>query len=206
MTRHRLTVIAIALTLAAAAQPAAAQPATDCFDRAKDAAGITACEQSAAAAFRTITPGRAYELKEARGDRVLLFDVRSRAEVALVGAPGVIDAVVPLAELAHPLQEDPERRDLRMDAQPGFVDTAGAWVAVLGGDRQTPVILICRSGERARTAARLLREAGYMDVSVVEGGFEGPLGRDGVRRGGWKDSGLPWVARVDPERIFGSRE
>jgi rhodanese-related sulfurtransferase len=204
---QRLTALALALALAfaAAAQPAKAQSSADCFDRTTDLAGMVACEQADGDARESpaISPWRAYELKEVHGRRVLLLDVRSRAEVALVGAPDFIDAVVPLAELALPYQADSERRDLRMVAEPNFVHVARAWISVLGGDEQTPLIVICRSGERSRTAARLLRAAGYADVSTVAGGFEGTLGRDGRRYGGWKDAGLPWVAQVDPALMFG---
>jgi rhodanese-related sulfurtransferase len=74
---------------------------------------------------------------------------------------------------------------------------------VLGGDRHTPLLLICRSGERSMRAAQMLRAAGHEHVAVVTGGFEGEIGTDGKRHGGWKDAGLPWVARADEALIFG---
>jgi rhodanese-related sulfurtransferase len=150
-----------------------------------------------------VTPWRAYELKEVHGQRVLLLDVRSVAEVAFVGAPDLVDAVVPLAELAQPLQADPNRGDLRLLPATHFEAIVQAWVAALGGDAQTPLLLLCRSGDRAQRAALRLRAAGFADVSVIEGGFEGTLGRDGRRHGGWKDAGLPWTARVEPRLLFG---
>ncbi|MCU0939589.1 MAG: rhodanese-like domain-containing protein [Burkholderiaceae bacterium] len=200
---------AVAVALAAAGMsPLPAQAGADCFARSASLDEFERCDEAAPAEapVATVTPWRAYELKEVHGRRVLLLDVRSVAEVAFVGAPDLVDAVVPLAELAQPLQADPARGDLRLLPAPHFETIVQAWVAALGGDADTPLLLLCRSGDRAQRAARQLRAAGFADVSVIEGGFEGTLGRDGQRHGGWKDAGLPWSARVDPVRLFGEAD
>lgn len=46
-----------------------------------------------------------------------------------------------------------------------------AGVKAMAPDVQTPVALYCRSGARAATAQRALREAGYVDVNNL-GGLE----------------------------------
>jgi rhodanese-related sulfurtransferase len=46
--------------------------------------------------------------------------------------------------------------------------------------RDTPVAIICRSGNRSQTAADLLVRAGYTDVSNVQGGMIA-----------WKSAGFP---------------
>ena len=54
-----------------------------------------------------------------------------------------------------------------------------------------PVLLLCRSGVRARRAAQLLSLAGYTDVRVVVGGYDGTRGPFGeVLEPGWRRSGL----------------
>lgn len=197
--------LAVALGMASMLPTPVLAAVGECFARAADVTEFAACEGGApdAVPVATVTPWRAYELKEVHGRRVLLLDVRSLAEVAFVGAPDMVDAVVPLAELAQPLQADPARGDLRLVPNAHFEDVARAWVAALGGDDQTPLLILCRSGDRARQAAHRLHAAGFTDVSVIDGGFEGTLGRDGRRHGGWKDAGLPWAARVESRLLFG---
>jgi len=57
-----------------------------------------------------------------------------------------------------------------------------------------PLVLICRSGNRSRDAARALLDAGLRSVAIVEGGFEGPLDDEHHRNtvAGWRFAGLPW--------------
>jgi rhodanese-related sulfurtransferase len=79
----------------------------------------------------------------ARGEELRLLDVRSPAEFEAVHIPGSIN--VPLDILSEHLDE------LACLAQ--------------------PLVLICRSGNRATQAARTLAEAGITDVPVLEGGI-----------------------------------
>jgi rhodanese-related sulfurtransferase len=101
-----------------------------------------------------IGPRDAAELLRA-GDAKLL-DVRSPAEFESAHIPGSYN--VPLDQLP---EHGAELRDL-----------------------QQPVVLICRSGNRARQAEMLLRESGLPLVHVLEGGLEAwqSTGLD-VRRG-----------------------
>jgi rhodanese-related sulfurtransferase len=140
------------------------------------------------------------------GKDALLIDIRSRAEIAFVGMPAGVDVIVPFAEIAQPLHWDPSRRDLQLVSDPRVVATVEAHIARKGGDRKTPLLLICRSGERAATAAQLLQNAGLERVVVVKGGFEGNIGADGRRRGGWKDAGLPWFAKTDAALMFSGHD
>jgi len=81
-----------------------------------------------------------------------------------------------------------------MAANPDFAAEAAAAVQSAGADRNTPILLLCRSGARSRAAAIALTQAGFAQALNVADGFEGNL--DGERhRGltsGWKASGLPW--------------
>ncbi|MFN8526024.1 MAG: rhodanese-like domain-containing protein [Chloroflexota bacterium] len=50
-------------------------------------------------------------------------------------------------------------------------------------DRGRPIITTCGGGGQASLAAKLLKDMGFTDVSIVEGGTNG-----------WKQAGLPTVA------------
>lgn len=112
-----------------------------------------------------------------------LVDVRTQAEWSFVGLPdlGSLGREVELVEW----QSFPT-----MQQNLGFV----ADVAAQGADKATPVLFLCRSGARSRSAAIALTQAGYSKAYNVAGGFEGDL--DGARhrgnRNGWKAAGLPW--------------
>lgn len=61
--------------------------------------------------------------------------------------------------------------------------------------KTAPLIFICRSGGRSKSAAIALTKAGYKHCYNLAGGFEGP--HDNAKhRGsvaGWKAAGLPWT-------------
>lgn len=80
------------------------------------------------------------------GDEVLMLDVRPAAE--FVGEQGHIAGArnIPLDELAGRLAE-------------------------LEDFRQRPIRLLCRTDRRSAQAARLLIEAGFADVQVIQGGM-----------------------------------
>ncbi|MFM8444578.1 MAG: rhodanese-like domain-containing protein [Methylococcus sp.] len=107
----------------------------------------------------------------------LLIDVRDPVEFAFVGYPvGAINV---------PWKFAPEMR-----ANPDFLADVGR----LAPSLDTPLYLICRSGQRSLAAAEALAGVGYRCVVNIEEGFEGPLD-DHKRRGalgGWRYHGLPW--------------
>jgi rhodanese-related sulfurtransferase len=58
--------------------------------------------------------------------------------------------------------------------------------------RDTKLLVGCLSGGRSQRACQLLLEAGYADLTNVQGGFGGARDRGGrVLVEGWRDSGLP---------------
>ena len=115
--------------------------------------------------------------------KAVLVDVRTQAEWNFVGLPDVstLGREVALIEW----QMFPT-----MQVNPRFKgEAAGAQ-----GDKDAPVLFLCRSGARSRNAAIALTQAGYTKAFNIAGGFEGDL--DGARhrgaKNGWKASGLPW--------------
>ena len=112
----------------------------------------------------------------------VLVDVRTQAEWNFVGMPDLrsIDKQVRFVEwLSFPAGE----------VNDAFVEQAGN-----GLDKDTPILLLCRSGARSQAAAVALTEAGFTQAVNVAPGVEGDLDGESHRHGGWKDE-LPWVQR-----------
>ena len=114
-----------------------------------------------------------------REPATLFIDVRMEIESLYVGRPpGVIN--IPWYEY------------------PALTPEPAAFVAAVdrenGGDRDRPLLLLCRSGKRTLEAGRALEEAGYRREHNVLHGFEGDLD-DRFHRSslnGWRHDGLPW--------------
>jgi UPF0176 protein len=100
-------------------------------------------------AGRHLTPHQLHELMARRGREVVLFDSRNRYETEIGRFRG---AVVPDANAARELlhQLDSGRYD-------GFKDR--------------PVVTYCTSGVRAEVLSTLMRNRGFTDVSVLDGGI-----------------------------------
>ncbi|HVG98946.1 MAG TPA: rhodanese-like domain-containing protein [Chloroflexota bacterium] len=94
---------------------------------------------------------------------VVVVDVREAEDLAATGVvPGAVN--IPLGML--PLRADTELpeslRDPRLQ------------------DRSTPVITTCGGGGQAALAAKTLKDMGFTNVSMIDGGTRG-----------WKEAGLP---------------
>ena len=140
-------------------------------------------DRSSHGAPKEVSPAEAYDALKS-GAHALLLDVRSAAEWTFVGQP-----VGPRGILSVEWQSYPG-----MGLNPDFLKQATAAIAAAGGDKTTPVFVICRSGGRSRSAASALIAAGYQAINVAEG-FEGDLDPSSGRRSqfnGWRHAGLPW--------------
>jgi len=130
-----------------------------------------------------ISPKQAWVLL-AQEPGAVLVDVRTRAEWAFVGVPDLANLGKKTVLLSW--QDYPE---MAIDAQ--FAAKLKGQV----GQATGPVLFICRSGARSRSAAIAATAAGYARCFNVAEGFEGD--KDGAshrgQRGGWKFAGLPWV-------------
>ncbi|MFO1184868.1 MAG: rhodanese-like domain-containing protein [Bauldia sp.] len=117
-----------------------------------------------------------------------LIDVRTQAEWAYVGVPlleGAGKSPVFIEWQSYP----------SMAIAGGFVAQLLDELAKRGVAKSAPLLFICRSGSRSRSAAIALAAEGYSQCFNVEGGFEGPRNEEGHRgeTEGWKAEGLPWV-------------
>jgi rhodanese-related sulfurtransferase len=93
----------------------------------------------------------------------LVIDVRQSEEIPGTGAvPGSLN--IPLGVL--PLRADTELPESFREAKLQ--------------DRSTPVITTCGGGGQAALAAKTLKEMGFTNVAIMDGGTRG-----------WKEAGLP---------------
>jgi rhodanese-related sulfurtransferase len=123
-----------------------------------------------------VTPQEAYAVISQDSSAVLV-DVRSRAELELVGR-------VPVA--TH----------VEWAFYPGMVANAD-FAAQLQAqvDKSRTVIFMCRTGGRSHNAALLAQQLGYSNAYNMIEGFEGQANEHKQRTliNGWKHAGLPWT-------------
>ena len=130
-----------------------------------------------------LTSAQAYEMLKQDG-RAVLVDVRTTPEWQFVGVPDLRD--LGRTPVFQSWQIYP-----RMDTSKDF----GKALKDSGIEPDDPVLLLCRSGVRSRSAAMALAAEGFSRAYNVSDGFEGPLDTTSHRGQvcGWKASGLPWV-------------
>ncbi len=107
----------------------------------------------------------------------VLIDVRTKMEHLFVGHP-------PKA-IHIPWKEAPD-----WQLNPNFV----AQVRQVVLNPNTPILLLCRSGQRSLEAAAVLQASGYTHLINIQEGFEGVLDENKQRGkvNGWRFAGLPW--------------
>ncbi len=147
-----------------------------------------------------VTSREAYDKWKAAPDKVTVLDVRTPEEYVFIGHAEMAWNI-PLA--AQSYQWDAEKKQLPMRPLPDFV--ARVRKVAKPGDT---ILVMCRSGGRSARAVNLLANAGFTNVYNITDGMEGDEVKDpdSVFNGqrlvnGWKNSGLPWTYKIDPERM-----
>src|SRR5512135_2803246 len=140
-----------------------------------------------------LLPKEAHQFVKAQKGKVLFVDVRTRAE-----------ALVPYVEFQEFMTDwDDKRSFYRLEPFNDFVPEVERRLKEKGLTKDDPVVLMCRSGERASRAADLLADSGYKRVYTVVYGFEGELSDKGRRSvNGWKNAGLPWSYELDRKKMY----
>jgi rhodanese-related sulfurtransferase len=151
-----------------------------------------------------LTAEQAYEL--ARQDpKVVLIDVRAQAEVAFLGLPQIAARNVPYMQLDPDYSFDAAKGEYKLVLNPDFAAAVKALLDERSQDRNSRIVLICRSGTRSAKAANLLSGSGYSHVYSVVDGFEGDKDKAGRRTiGGWRNVGLPWSYKIIPAQAYKS--
>jgi rhodanese-related sulfurtransferase len=148
-----------------------------------------------------VTAAQAYEKWKSATDKVKIIDVRTPEEFAFVGHPEMAWNI-PLAFVTY--QEKDGKIEYGLKMNPDFV----AGVKKIAGPTDT-LLLMCRSGGRSAMAVNQLAAAGFKNAYNITDGMEGDKVEDpesvfyGKRmKNGWKNSGLPWIYSIDPEKII----
>jgi rhodanese-related sulfurtransferase len=126
--------------------------------------------------IENLTPQASWELMQ-QNPTAVLVDVRTQMEHAYVGHP--------IGAVHIPWKEAPG-----WEINPNFI----AEVTNLIPEKERPILLLCRSGQRSLSAAQALEQAGYKHLVNIVDGFEGLLDGNKHRNtiGGWRFCGLPW--------------
>jgi rhodanese-related sulfurtransferase len=148
-----------------------------------------------------VTSAEAYDKWQAAPDKVKVFDVRTLEEYLFVGhAPMAWN--IPMFFQTH--EWDADKGHFKMAPNPDFLSE----VKQVASPDET-ILVMCRSGGRSAMAVNLMAENGYKNVYQITDGMEGDSVKDplsvynGKRlRNGWKNSGLPWTYKPDPEKIL----
>jgi rhodanese-related sulfurtransferase len=135
-----------------------------------------------------LSPKEAWELLS-KDQRAVLVDVRSQPEWSFVGQPDLTALGKRPLSISWQLWSAVPRPG--MVPNPAFAADVEAAVS----EKEAPLIFLCRSGVRSKSAAVALAARGYRHCYNLAGGFEGP--HDSAKhRGavtGWKAAGLPWI-------------
>ena len=126
--------------------------------------------------IENLNPQQTWDFLQQNPNAVLI-DVRTKMEHLFVGHP---------PKSVHiPWKEAPD-----WQLNPNFV----AQVRQVVSNPNTPILLLCRSGQRSLEAAAALQASGYTHLINIEEGFEGALDENKQRGNvnGWRFAGLPW--------------
>jgi len=145
-----------------------------------------------------VTAAEAYERWQLWPAKVRILDVRTPEEYLFIGHPEMAWNI-PVA--LQSWEWDAVKGHFPMRLLPDFVDRVK--------EPFTPdltLLVMCRSGGRSALAVNLLAQAGFKEAFNVTDGMEGdavadPGSPNHGRRlvNGWKNAGLPWTCKIDPE-------
>lgn len=147
-----------------------------------------------------VTAKEAYEQWKAAPDRVFIIDVRTPEEFLFVGHP---DMAWKIPVFAQTYEWDAAKACFPMRPLPDFV----ARVSEVAKPDDI-VMLMCRSGGRSALAVNMLASAGFKHAYTILDGMEGDKVEDTESvfngmpmRNGWKNSGLPWSYKINPDKL-----
>ena len=117
----------------------------------------------------------------------ILVDVRTSVEWNFVGLPDLSKLQKDIVLLEW--QQYPA-----MNVNSAFITELSSLIEKVGGDQDTEIYFLCRSGVRSKSAAIAMTNEGFKNCFNVAGGFEGGHNEQKHRGllNGWKASDLPW--------------
>lgn len=154
-----------------------------------------------------LTAREAAELKAAQGPAVLFVDVRSKAEATFLGMARDVDALIPYQDFSGETAPwDAKAGSYALEANLDFLPMLEKALKARQLGKDSPIMLMCRSGARSATAVTLLARYGYTRVYSVVDGYEGDVAKDGPKAGqravnGWRMEGLPWSYKLSADKM-----
>lgn len=153
-----------------------------------------------------LTAKDTYEVLQNDANNILFIDVRTRSEVAFVGMTHLVDANIPY--MVSDIDGWNEKKS-QFDMMPNsnFSIAFKDALQSKGLNKDSKIIVMCRSGSRSAKAANLLDQMGYKNVYTVVDGFEGDKAKSGPNKGhrvvnGWKNSDLPWSYKLAKGKMY----
>jgi len=134
----------------------------------------------------------AYEIVLKSPSNTFIIDVRTRAEYQFVGHPDLPNGVPNIPLKFYPSWEI--NKDFVKNVEERY-------------KKDDILITICRSGKRAKRAAKLLLDAGYKKSFYMTDSFEGSKDANGHRTvNGWKVNALPYTYTLDEQLVYKTEE
>jgi len=154
-----------------------------------------------------LTATEAAAMKQANPSKVLLIDIRTRAEAMFLGMASMADYLVPLLDFPEVWEWSESEGEYLQQGNPHFVQDIEKRMKQAGLTKDDPVILICRSGVRSNNASGLLAHFGFKQAYTVIDGYEGDKASSGPQKGqrvvnGWKNAQLPWSYKLDSRKVY----
>ena len=153
-----------------------------------------------------ITAKEAYTSVKYEARDILFIDVRTRAETEFVGMTSMIDANIPY--MVQDVDSWNEKKmKFNMEPNSNFAIVFDDAIKAKNLNKDSKIIVMCRSGSRSAKAANLLDKLGYKNVYSVVDGFEGDKAKSGPNKGhrvvnGWKNSDLPWSYKLAKNKMY----
>lgn len=144
-----------------------------------------------------VTATEAWAMWQANPEKTVILDVRTQEEYMLVGH-------APMAHNIPVMLLKPTREKITMKPNPDFVSQVTSRF-----NKDTTLLLMCRSGGRSAKAVNKLAKAGYTKAYNIIDGFEGGkvkkkesphFGKRMVN--GWKNSGAPWTYDLNRKLLY----
>lgn len=203
MKRRALAILtAAALATCSAALAAKGEPVN--INPSVDAAEVKKKNQSDLGLY--VTAKEAYDIVSKHGDDVLFIDVRTRPELEYVGWTPLIDKNIPYVVNDFYVWDQKKPRFAK-NPNSNFTVAFEEAVKAKGLNKDSTILMMCRSGNRSAKAASLVAKLGYKNVYSVVDGFEGGKAKSGPEKGhrvvnGWKNSDLPWGYTLEKAKMY----
>lgn len=154
-----------------------------------------------------LTATEANDLVNSNTKDVLFLDIRTRSEINFLGMPTNADANIPYFMPESWDNWDSKKKNFKLSPNSNFLPAVEERLARKGLNKDSKIVLICRSGSRSAKAADLMAKAGYTNVYTVVDGYEGDKSKNKTTKGqrvvnGWKNSGLPWSYTLEKDKMY----